>query len=271
MPSAAVVDRIDQTPRVQTVDDLLVLWQHPSTREIVPIGRFSRDADGFSFYYTRAAAEVGAFRPLPGLGDLHEHYRSAQIPAVFEQRVMSPERPDYEEYLTTLGLTSHATPWEQIVGSGGGRAGDTLQFMQVPNVIDGRAVARFFANGIRHAPEASLCLPGRVVQLTPEQHEAALLALQDGDPVLLEAEQGNPEDPNAILLTSRGVPLGWVPRVLSSSLRPLVEGGACHAQVHRIGQPGTPHHLRLVLDFDEPAPDGFTFDPEGRWEPLADQ
>lgn len=220
MRSAAVLDRIEPTASDRGAnDDLLVLWQHPTTREIVPIGRFSRTVDGYSFVYTRAAAAVDGFRPLPGLNQLDQRYQSAQIPAVFNQRVMSPERPDYREYLATLGLSAQATPWEQIVRSGGGRAGDTLRFMPVPTVTEGRAAVRFLANGMRHIPDAPHQLPGRRAHVARSEQEAALLELSSGDQVLLEAEYENPEDPQAILLTSGGVPLGWVPRALSSSLR----------------------------------------------------
>jgi len=271
MRSAAVLDRVEAAASGQDTDDLLVLWQRPSTREIVPIGRFSRTANGYSFVYTRAAAEKRDFRPLLGLPDLHQRYDSQQIPAVFSQRVMSPSRPDYGEYLAMLGLSDQeqVTPWEQIVHSGGSRVGDTLQFMRVPVVRDGRAVACFLANGVRHIPDGPLRLPGREVRVTREQQEAALEKLRAGDLVLLEPEQGNPEDDHAILVTSGGVPLGWVPRVLSSSLRALVEGGTCHATVRRIGRSDTPYHLRLVLDLDVQVSDDFAFDPEGRWVPLV--
>ena len=271
MRSAAVLDRVEAAASGQDTDDLLVLWQRPSTREIVPIGRFSRTANGYSFVYTRAAAEKRDFRPLLGLPDLHQRYDSQQIPAVFSQRVMSPSRSDYGKYLAMLGLSEQeqVTPWEQIVHSGGRRVGDTLQFMRVPVVRDGRAIACFLANGVRHIPEDVLRLPGRKVRVTREQQEAALEKLRVGDLVLLEPEQGNPEDDHAILVTSGGVPLGWVPRVLSSSLRALVEGGTCHATVHRIGRSDTPYHLRLVLDLDVQVSDDFAFDPEGCWVPLV--
>lgn len=268
MQSVAVVDRPQGVSR--EVNDLLVLWQHPTTREIVPIGRFARRGDQFTFAYTSAAAEVKGFRPLPGLGDLYTPYEGDVIPAVFNQRVMSADRPDYGSYLSTLGLTDGAaTPWEQIVASGGGRVGDTLQFMPVPEVRNGRAWARFLVNGFSHIPDSLRELPGGTIRVTRDQQEAALAALQVGDQVLLEPELSNPEDPNAILLTSQGVPLGWVPRALSSGLRRLADSGTCSASVLRRGDHGTPYHLRLVVELDVPVPDGLTFDPDGRWTPLA--
>jgi hypothetical protein len=271
MHSATVLDRaasITDTPHVR---DLLVLWQHPETREIVPIGRFTYDGDTYSFAYTRAVLTIRAFRPLPGL-DLGGHYVSHRLPAVFRQRVMETHRPDYAKYLRTLGLDpASATPWEQIVHSGGTRAGDTLQFMQVPTVIDGRAHARFLANGLRHIPDVDHIVSGRTVRVSPDVHEAALTRLAPGDAVLVEPEDGNPIDACSALVTAAETPLGWVPKALSASIRELMESGPITATVVRIEAPGTPPHLRLVLDVDVPAPRGFRFDRDGRWEPLPAQ
>ena len=192
MRSMPVLERRPDAPDAPAERVLLVLWQHPVTHEIVPIGRFTHD-DGFSFRYTRAAASVPDFRPLPGLGDLNRTYRSDQLPAVFEQRVMEPTRPDYADYLRDIGLDpAHATPWEQIVNSGGERAGDTLQFMQIPAVINGRARARFLVSGVRHVPGPDRVIAGRTVRVTDTQHENALRSLHPGQSLRVEAERGKP-------------------------------------------------------------------------------
>lgn len=141
------------------VSSLLVLWQDPSNRRFVPIGRFAFDGESYSFAYTRAAAKLATFRPLPGMPDVGRLYTSARIPALFNQRVMSSSRSDFPSYARGIGLDpATATPWEQIVHSGGTRAGDTLQFMQLPTVKSGRARARFFANGVKYVPNATLTM-----------------------------------------------------------------------------------------------------------------
>jgi hypothetical protein len=269
MRSVSVLEPPLSSPNVQT-DDLLVMWQHPDTREIVPIGRFARRGARYSFTYTAGAAEIVGFRPLPGLNDLHRRYESDQIPAVFDQRIMSSERADYPEYIGTIGLTT-ATPWEQIVESGGRRAGDTLQFMPLPTASGGRAHARFLANGVSHIPEAPRRLSDREVCVTREQQESALQSLRVGDRIRLEPEVDNPQDPSAVLLTAGGVPVGWVPRALSKSVRELIGVAPLEAMVYRVNGPSAPFHLRLALDLDTPAPAGFVFDREGGWEPLAAQ
>ena len=88
MRSTSMLDRPSSAEASQA-RDLLVLWQHPESREIIPIGRFGRDDGRYTFVYTRAVTEVEGFRPLPGLGDLHRRYITDRMPAVFDQRVMS--------------------------------------------------------------------------------------------------------------------------------------------------------------------------------------
>lgn len=269
MRSAAVLD--PATSSGADVQELLVMWQHPETREIVPIGRFGHAGGQYSFVYTRAVEAVKDFRPLLGLPDTHVVYHSDRMPAVFNQRVMSPDRPDYGPYLGTLGLSAAiASPWEQIVESGGSRAGDTLQFMPMPSLVGWRAWARFLVNGLRHVSEGVRSLPGRTVSVTREDQEDCLRGLRQGDPVVLESESNNPVDPDAVLVTAGGVPVGWVPRALAPSVRELLGVGCVSAVVHRIGAPEAPPHLRLVLDLDTAVPAGFVFDREGRWAPLAD-
>lgn len=269
MQSASVLERPQPSHNVPA-DELLVLWQHPDTHAILPIGRFSRHDRGYSFAYTVGAAEISDFRPLPGLEDLHRRYESDRIPAVFDQRVMSSDRPDYADYLGRLGLDV-ATPWEQIVRSGGQRSGDTLQFMQLPTVSDGRARACFLANGVSHIPEAVRHLADRDACVSREEQEAALQSLRQGDRLQLEAEFDNPQDPSAVLLTVEGVPVGWVPRAISASVRELLEVESRHVLVQRVNGPDAPFHLRLALDLDAAAPSDFRFDRTGQWSPVEVQ
>lgn len=272
MRSATRADRHAPVTEVPEVRELLVLWQHPETREIVPIGRLAHDGETYSFAYTRAAANVQDLRPLPSLPDLRRRYRRSYLPAVFSQRVMDRDRSDYPDYLRSLGLDpAHATPWEQIVSSGGKRAGDTLQFMQVPTVWDGRARSRFLANGVRHIPDEPRVVGGRTITTSVGEQEAALSSLEPGMRVRVAAEEHNPRDLRATLITTGGTPIGYVPRVLSAGVRELMASGPVTPTVARIGVPGTPSHLRLVLDLDVEAPPGFHFDQDGSWEPLATQ
>lgn len=269
MQSGTLLDRRSSTAGTKAVRDLLVLWQHPDTREIIPIGRFARHGETYTFMYTRAAATIADFRPLPGLSDLRRRYESTAIPAVFAQRVMDRHRPDFGAYVGALGLDpAHVTPWEQIVESGGQRAGDTLQFMPIPTVDGGRVHARFLVSGIRRIPSEPRTIGGHVWHVTADKQEGALRSIAEGRSVALRPEDGNPADPNAVLVTVDDLPVGWIPRVLSAGVRELLVAGPLYAGVHRIASPGTPPHVRLVLDLDASAPPGFEWDRARRWEPL---
>lgn len=269
MPSHMLVE--SSTPRAGArVQELLVLWQHPVSREIVPVGRVSFNGTTYAFDYTVAASRIDGFRALSGLGPLGQHTESATLPAIFRQRVMDPARPDFASYAQSLGLReSEATPWEQIVGSGGGRAGDTLQFMTLPVVENGHARARFFANGVRHVPGRVALIGGREVLVSEDEHERALQSLLPGDSVGVVAEELNTVDQNATLVMAGNTPLGWVPRLLAPAVRRLIGAVPLTLTVVRTNGPESPSHLRLVLELEAVVPQDFAFDPAGNWNALS--
>ncbi|MFH8250521.1 hypothetical protein ACH3VR_09180 [Microbacterium sp. B2969] len=249
--------------------ELLVLWQHPLSREILPVGRLSFNGTTYGFDYTVAASRIEGFRALSGLGMLGQHTDSALLPAIFRQRVMEPTRPDFAAYVGTLGLSAaDATPWEQILESGGGRAGDTLQFMEMPVVRGGYARARFFANGVRHIPGHVAVIAGHTLVTSEENHEHALQSLAPGDIVSVVAEEANKVDSQAALVTASGTPIGWVPRLLAPAFRRLLSSRPVELSVVRRNGPESPSHLRLVLELNAAAPSGFTFDPAGDWNAI---
>lgn len=268
MPSTLTTDATRPSRRV--VADLLVLWQHPDSREIIPIGRFARSDSGYQFRYTNAVTEIADFRPLPGFPELHRAYVSERLPALFAQRVMNRERPDFDDYMRALGLDPEmASPWEQIVQSGGRREGDTLQFMEVPVAAEGLAIARFFVNGIRHVPDGTnRMINGRSLAVSPEDHERALQTLEAGQELFAEREEGNPEDDRAMVVTRNQVPLGWVPRALSASVRELSADRPIPLTVVRVAGPQSPSHQRLAVELRQAVPDDFRFDRDGRWQPV---
>lgn len=206
--------RHDLSPITTSVGDLLVLWQHPAERAILPIGRFGFDGRTYSFDYTRTAQEIEGFRPLPGLRDLGRHYESTSLFPAFRNRVMTPGRPDYESYLRTLGLdAAELSPWEQIVRSGGAREGDTLQFVQVPTPRNGHLDTRFLAHGVRHIPASRRTLNGRNVEVSRDQHEKSLMSLAQGDRLDLLPEEGSVHSGSATIVASTAsTPWGMFPR-----------------------------------------------------------
>jgi hypothetical protein len=264
--SLGLADRLDLAGSVE-VRDLLVLWQHPATRQIHPVGRLSFDGTRYQFRYVSGAKDAG-MKPLLGFPSFESLYESVELPLLFSQRIMEPSRPDFEGYVSELGLQRSATPWEQIVRTGGARQGDTIQVMELPAVVSGVARARFFANGVRHIPERLRRCSGVSISCTRDQHEAALARLSPGELLQLLPEDGNEVDSCATLLAHDGTPLGYVPRVLSDSVRELMKGQIV-VRCATVGGPHVPVHMRLVVELEAEAPPGFTFDPQGKWEFLT--
>lgn len=254
----------------RAADDLLVLWQYPDTREIAPVGRLRRVGSLVEFAYTVGASRVRGFRPLPGLPDLERRYTSRGLPAVFERRVLSPSRPDYVGRMGQLGLDpGTATPWEQIVRSGGRRQGDTLQVMPTPRVCAGRAYATFLGNGVRWIPRNDLRVDGVPTRVSETDQERALARLTAGDRVRVARDVDNSHDANACLVLADQTPVARVPRVLAPAFRELLAVGQPDVRVLALGEPSGPAHLRLTLTLDTPAPAGFQLDRAGAWEPLV--
>lgn len=258
-------------PATKTSRTLLVLWRHPATREILPIGRLVRNASsGYTFNYTKATEDIHDFRPLAGLPSLTTRYESIELHPVFAQRVMGSGREDFGDYVRNLGLTEEqATPWEQIVHSGGHRAGDTLQFMEEPRILGGRLTSRFLVNGVRHIPDDTLYTSSGSHSISHDELETALAGVEIGDQLQFVPEIGNDTDGDAMLAFAGDVPVGWAPRILSSSLRELSKDGSIYGEICHIGDPLGSPRLRLTVDLNVGVPPGFQLDRLGRWEPRA--
>ena len=270
MPSTMTRPPVAPSEGRPVVDDLLVLWQLPETREITPIGRLRNLGDHFQFAYAVGASRVEGFRPLPGLRAFDRVYRSRELPQVFGQRTLMPSRPDFESYVARLGLEPElASPWEQIVRSGGHRQGDTLQVMPMPVVRDRRVRSTFLGNGVRWISKNRLCLEGVDTQVSEEDQETALLGLHVGDVVTIARDVGNTFDEHACLILAGSTPVARVPRVLTRSFRELLQVGQPQVLVAALGDPAGSPHLRITLTLDTPAPQGFAFDRDGLWEPIT--
>lgn len=272
MSLASTVDPAVRRATEPSVRELLVLWQHPETRRFHPIGRFAFDGTEYEFAYTRHAMTIADFRPLPGLPLRADSYRGQRMPTFFQERTMAPSRPDFVARMLSIQVDPElATPWEQIVHSGGRRAGDTLQFMQFPEITGSQLCCRFFVNGVRHVPNGmTRIVDGAPTLVTPDEQERALSTLQPRQRLDLVLEAENPEDENAVMISSGGTPLGWVPRILSAGVRDLMGREPCMgvSVVRTAGASASPH-VRLVVDLEAEVPHGFTFDPEGEWESFA--
>jgi len=148
---------------------LFLAWQAPEnsshSRNWFPIGRLdreSRDAGSSSYRFryiqgALTAQKEAGFHPLVSFPELKQDYQSEKLFPLFHNRVISPKRDDYPEYIDWLGLKpEEADPISILSVSGGTRVTDNLQtFPKVNMKNDGSFQLRFFAHGARHLTETS--------------------------------------------------------------------------------------------------------------------
>jgi hypothetical protein len=265
------VAREPKTRSTETVRRLVVTWQHPDERLIEPIGLLEYDGQCYRFGYIRHALKVRGFRPLLGFRDLHGLYVSDELFPLFAQRVMDPRRPDYQRYVQRLGLDEEdATPWEQIARSQGRRQGDTIQLLPQPVNDQGTITGRFLVHGVRHVPGPPRVLDGRPVQVNSGQVEAALAALQPGDPLDIAHEADNEVNQLALMVMAQQLtPVGWVPNLLLDDMHRLMTRADVSVAVEHVNGSDAPWHLRLLARLKARDAGDFKFFAGEKWELLA--
>lgn len=249
---------------------LFLAWQdkrdQPSgrgaTRQWFPIGRLDAESGRFLFRYThgaeRASAEAG-FQPLSAFPDLHRHYRSDQLFALFRNRVPRAGRADYPGTLERLGLSpGEKDPFEILAVSGGTRRTDNLEaFPRIRKHRDGRFHCRFFIHGWRYMQEAA---QHRLHRLAPDE------------PLRVALELNNPATGLAVQLqTDDYCMIGWSPRYL---VEDLVHAISCapaklDAIVQRVNPPPAPANQRVLVALSGSLPEEVEPMSSKDFQPLA--
>ncbi len=217
----------------------LALQDNSEGRNWFPIGRLDADVDGsnYRFRYTRGAKRAGweaGLATLLGFPDLEGDYRSTELFPLFRNRVMRPVRPDFPEYLQTLGLKDDADPVDILSSNGGRCVTDSFEVFPKP-VRDehGRFTCRFLLHGIRYMNEAA---------------QKRLERLEKGDGLLVAAELNNPLNELALQVQTvdRHV-IGYAPRYLAEDLAVTKPSAEVQAQVVRVNPPQTPASRRVLV------------------------
>ena len=228
---------------------LFLAWQdRKSSRQWFPIGRLDADAENsdYRFRYiggAKRAAKGANFRPLVGFPDMDWDYRSDELFPIFQNRVLSPKRPDFVEYLRTLDLSDDADPIEILSANEGRRLTDTFEvFPELVKNDDGSFVCRFFLHGWRHVSESA---------------QVRLERLEPGETLHLALELTNPRTTVAVQIqTTDYQMIGWAPRYLVDDLtKAMAESpGEYAASVVRVNPQPAPSSQRVLVELS------------GRWE-----
>lgn len=194
---------------------LFLAWQAPTdsarSRAWFPVGRLDAapETPRYRFRYTQGALkaqrDVG-FTPLLAFPVFQKDYQSSDLFPLFQNRVLSPKRTDFTEYIQWLDLDrGHADPISILSVSGGERVTDSLEvFPKVTADAEGNFRVRFFLYGLRHPGEKAIERAAR---------------LRVGEELRILVELNNPATRLAVpLLTEDYQMIGWAPRYLVEDL-----------------------------------------------------
>lgn len=217
-------------------------WQdRAETRRWFPVGRLDANVAGprYRFRHVKGAEEArktGGFDLVPGFAELYRDYRSHELFPVFRNRLMSPRRPDFEDYLRALDLDPTVEPTEILRVDGGYRVTDSFEvFPKLVKGDDGSFVCRFFLHGFRHTNKAA---------------QERMEALRPAEPLHVSLELTNPTKQLAVQIQTEDYHLiGWAPRYFVHDLATaMVEShGEYRASVVRLNPAPHPSAQRVLI------------------------
>lgn len=226
---------------------LFLGWQDGGkTREWFPVGRLDADfaEQRYRFCHVKGAErarETGGFDLVPGFPELHGTYESRELFPVFQNRVMSPRRPDFEDYVKGLALDpilDPATdPTSVLLVDVGRRVTDFFEvFPKLTKGEDGSFVCRFFLRGFRHTNEVA---------------RERMDALESGERLHVALELTSPTNQPAVQIqTLDYTMIGWSPRYFVHDLMMAMaeSGGDYEARVVRVNPFPRPSSHRVLVE-----------------------
>lgn len=214
---------------------LVLVWQNPTTRRFLKVGQLDAlPGNRLVFHYLPTAGDDPAFQPLLEFPDLNAAYVSDEVPAFFANRILSADRPGYDDYLRWLGIEDANladVPFEVLARTGGGRVTDTFHVVDFPLDLADSFQSRFFVSGVRYVDGSG----------------AVIAALTDGVPLELALDESNPQNPKAVLVNAQqGGTIGYVPDWLCADVHGRIQSGWEVAAVAERVNPGAPAHVRVL-------------------------
>lgn len=242
---------------------LYIVWQDPSSRTWIPVGRLTRNGD-YEFVYTKGALRSKQFIPFGRMTNLSTRYRSHELFPLFANRLLSKSRPEYQSYLGWLGTESgNDDPLTLLARSGGLRATDSLMMYVCPEPTrNGKYELHFLSHGISHLPP---CADQRIG------------VLEKNERVFPMFDVLNPYDPNAVALRTDDPPtmIGYCPRFVARDVRRIFEKtspanrDSIKFVVERVNQ-DAPHQFKLLCKMTAPWPRDFSPCSDPEFMPLAE-
>ncbi|MGH9429310.1 MAG: DNA-binding protein, partial [Terriglobia bacterium] len=203
---------------------LFLAWQDKArSRQWFPVGRLDvLPANSlYRFRYVHGAKEAHeqtGFVPLKDFPEFDKSYEASELFPLVQNRVLTPGRKDFQEYLRHLDLSGEPDPVDILSVDGGYRATDSFEvFPKIERHMDGGFCCRFFLHGWRYVSGDA---QKRLARLQPD--EKLLVAIELTNPVTQFAVQVQTEDYYMI---------GWAPRYLIRDLVGAIASASGQYQV----------------------------------------
>ena len=236
-----------------------VAWRNRVQRANHDVAVLDFRSGTYRFQYLSGVGEsIEGFRPFIGFSNLDRVYESSRLWPFFDLRVMDRKRPDFPRYVGWLGLPPDADRLDILSRSGGEQKGDTVSLAEAPKVADDGAT------------EATFLIRGSSYAVRSHGSISAAHRLRPGDELAVIDDETNEANPNALLLTTDGAPVGWVPDLLIDFARELL-GGDCSATVLQNNGPGAPWHMRLLVRLAGRVAPGWAAFSDGVWPPMPER
>ena len=229
---------------------LFVAWRNNDDihRGWGPVGRLEHEDGIFRFFYTRGARQLNGFRPFPGMADFNQIYESNELFPLFANRLLSPKRPDYENFLRWGGfsLGSQPDPIHILGVTEGKRATDSVEVFPCPIPDNGCYMNKFFLHGVRWMFQG---VQDRIAQLNSDERLYLMPDIQ------------NQYDANAVAVRTSDdrAMIGYVPRYLAHDVRKLFDDcdlNFIQLHVHQVNL-DAPLQQRVLCRMRACWPDGF--------------
>jgi len=239
---------------------LFVAWQDSESRQWAPVGRLRREDNRYHFVYTHGAESMKNFTPFGRMKDLYAEYVSEELFPLFKNRILAKSRPEYEQYMSWLGLSHvHPDSLDELARTGGLRATDSLELFPCPQPTeDRRYEVFFFSQGMRHLHA---------------ENSLRACELQVGERLFAMPDPQNQFDDKALMLRT-GDPItlvGYAPRYFSAEFNQLM--GSLGADKVKVSvekvNVNAPLQYRVLCKISAPWPVNFQPCQESDFKPIT--